>query len=72
MVYIKLNIKEINIKSRVYRVKKLETKNILIVEKKYQDLKIYSTRYVQRKSIKMLSLNYYELIGKAEGHKGSK
>ena len=72
MVYIKLNIKEINIKSRVYRVKKLETKNILIVEKKYQDLKIYSTRYVQRKSIKMLSLNYYELIGKVEGHKGSK
>ena len=72
MVYIKLNIKEINIKSRVYRVKKLETKNILIVEKKYQDLKIYSTRYIQRKSIKMLSLNYYELIGKVEGHKGSK
>ena len=64
-----MNIKEINIKSRVYRVKKLETKNILIVEKKYQDLKIYSTRYVQRKSIKMLSLNYYELIGKVEGHK---
>ena len=67
-------IKEINIKKRVYnyyfdklvKEKKLETKNMLIDEKNYKDLVIYFTKYVCRKSIKMLSLHYYEFMGKIE------
>ena len=31
---------------------------------------IYFTRYVHGKSMKMLSLYYHELIGKAEGYEG--
>ena len=54
-----MHVKEINIKNRVYHYyfdnlikgKKLETKNILIDEKK--DLVIYFARYVHSKSIKM-------------------
>ena len=33
---------------------------------------IYFTRYVQSKSIKMLNLHYYELMGKIEEHEGKK
>ena len=76
----KMHAKEINIKNRVYnyyfdkliKAKKLETKNILIDEKNYKDFVIYFTRYVYRKSIKILSLHYHEIgkiIGKIEGHK---
>ena len=56
----KMQFKEINIKNRLYKYyfdylikakKKIETKNILINEKNYKDLIIYSTRYDCRKSI---------------------
>ena len=72
------DIQEIIIKNRVYNyhsdnlveAEKLDTKNILIDEKNYQDLTIYFTRYVYCKSIKMLSLHYPELMGKIEEHQG--
>ena len=35
-------------------------------EKNYKDLVIYFIRYVHSKSIKVLILHYYELIGKIE------
>ena len=35
-------------------------------EKNYKDLVIYFTGYVHSKSIKIFSLNYYELMGKIE------
>ena len=49
----KMHIQKINIKNRVYnyhfdnlvKPKKLESKNILIVEKNFKDLTIYFTRY---------------------------
>ena len=50
----------------------IETKNILIGEKYYKDPAIYFTRCVQSKSIKMLNLHYYELMGKIEEHEGKK
>ena len=48
-----MHIQKINIKNRVYnyhfdnlvKPKKLESKNILIVEKNFKDLTIYFTRY---------------------------
>ena len=46
----------------------LETSNIKTNEKNYKDLVIYFTRYVHKKSIKMLSLHYHELIEKFEEH----
>ena len=46
--------------------------NILIDEKNYKDLTIYFTRYVHKRSIKMLSLHYHELMGKIEEHEGKK
>ena len=33
---------------------------------------IYFTRYVHKKSIKMLSLHYHELMGNIEKHEGKK
>ena len=77
--YINMQIQKIIIKNWVYnyhfdnlvKAKKLETKNIPIIEKNYKDLTIiYVTRNVHRKSIKMLCLHYYELIGKIEEHYG--
>ena len=67
-----MHIGKINIKRRVYNYyldilikrKILEIKNILINEK------ICFTRYVYSKSIKRLSLHYYELMGKTEEHEG--
>ena len=67
-----MGIKEISVKNQVFnyyfdnliKAKKLKTKAILIDEKNYKDLKIYFTRYVHSKFIKMLSLYYHELIGK--------
>ena len=50
----------------IVKVKELETKNILIDEKKYKDLGIYFTGYMHCKSIKMLSLFYHELMGKVK------
>ena len=69
----KIQIKEINIRNRVYnyylygliKAKKLETKNILIDKKNYKYMVIYFTRYVHSKSIKMLNL-HHELIRKVE------
>ena len=69
-------INETDIKNRVSKyhfdnlveAKKLETSNIKINEKNYKDLVIYFTRYVHKKSIKMLSLHYHELIEKFEEH----
>ena len=66
----KTHIKEINIKSWVYnysddlmKVKILQTKNILIDEKKnYNDLMICFTRYAHKKSTKLFSLYYQVLI----------
>ena len=73
-----MNIKEINIKHRLYyyyldnliKAKKLETKCILIDEKNYMDLVIYFTKYTDSNLIKILSLYYQELIGKIEEHEG--
>ena len=48
------------------KAKKIATKNVLMDEKNYKDLVIYFTRYVHSKSIKIFSLNYYELMGKIE------
>ena len=45
---------------------KIETKNVLIDEKNYKDLVIYFSRYVHSKSMKILSLEYDELMGKNE------
>ena len=66
----KMHLKEINIKNHVYNYfdslikakKKIETKNILIDEKNYKHLVIYFTSYVDKKSMKMLSLYYHELM----------
>ena len=70
---------EVNIKNRVHnyyfdnliKAKKIETKNILIDEKNYNYFLIYFTKYVYRKSRKMLSLHYHELMKKIEEHEGS-
>ena len=43
------------------KLKKLETKSIFMDEKRYKYLTIYFTRYVHKKSIKVLSLHYHEL-----------
>ena len=75
-----MHIKEINIKNRVYNyyfdnlveAKKLETQNILIAEKNYNDLVINFPRYVHSKSTKMLRLHYHELMGTIKEHEGKK
>ena len=67
----KMQIKEINIKRGVHKyyfdnlikAKNLESKNILIDEKTCKNLVIYFTRYVHKKSMKMLIVDYHELIG---------
>ena len=46
------------------KAKKVETINILIDEKKYKDLTIFSTTYDCEKLITMLILHYHELMGK--------
>ena len=51
------------------KAKRLETKNILINQKNYKDLVICFIRYVHSKSIKMLSLDYHELMGMIEEYK---
>ena len=56
-----MHIKEFDIKNLRYnyyfqnliKVKKLETKNILVNEKSNKDLVIYFTRYAHNKSIKI-------------------
>ena len=71
-----MRMQEMNVRYRVYnyhfdnliKAKILETKKILIDEKKYKDLTTYFTRYVFIKSIKMLSLHYHELMGKIKEH----
>ena len=76
----KVHTKEIDIKYRVYnyyfhhliKANKLHTKNILVDEKHYKDLVVYFTRHFHSKLIKMLSLHYYELIGKIEEYAGKK
>ena len=76
----KIHTKKINIKSQVHyhyenliKPQKLETKNILIKKKIYKVLVIYFTRYHHPdKSIAMLYLYYYELIGKIEEYEGKK
>ena len=73
-------IGDINIRSKVYnycfgnlvKEKKLATKNTLIDQKHYKNLMICFTRYVHKKSMKMLSLLYHELIGQIEEHEGKK
>ena len=72
-----MHMQDISIKNRVYnyyfnnlvKVKKLETKNILIDEKNNNDLTIYFTRHVHSKSIKMFSLHYHEFMGNIKEHK---
>ena len=61
-----------NIIQKFGQSKKLETRNILIDEKNYEDLTINFTRYVHSKSIKMFSLHYHELIEKVKEHEGKK
>ena len=71
-----MHINEINIKNQVYiyysdnvvKGKKIETKNLLFNEKNYKDLVFYFARYVHSEAIKMLSLYYYELMGKVKEH----
>ena len=48
------------------------TKNISIDEKNSKDLTISFTRYVHSKSIKMLSLNFHELMRKIKKYQGKK
>ena len=48
----------------------METKNISFDEKNFKHLVICFTRYVNRKSIKMLSLYFYKLMGKIEENDG--
>ena len=50
------------------KAKKLDTKRFSIDKKNYKDLTIYFARHNYVKSMKMLSLYYYELIGKIEEH----
>ena len=77
-VYLKIYVKEINIKNQFYNyyfdnlviAKKLETKHILMDVKNYKDLTIYFTRYIHRKLIKMLSLHCHELMEKIEEDTG--
>ena len=47
---------------------KLETANTSIGEKNFKDLKIYYTRRVHSKSIKILILDYHELMGNIKEH----
>ena len=54
------------------KAKKLKTINILIVKKRYKNFVISFTRYVHKKSTKMLHLNYHESIEKIEKHKRKK
>ena len=65
-----------NIKNQVHnhsndliKPEQIETKNILTDDKRFKDLVIYFTRYGNYKSIKMLSLDFYKLVGKIEEHK---
>ena len=67
----------INIKNRAHnhsedlmKPNKIETKNILIDEKKFKDLIIYFTRYINLRSMKMLSRYFCKLIGKIKEHEG--
>ena len=70
----KIYFKEISVRNRVYnfaldfliKAKKLETKTNLTDEKIYKDLTIFFTEYDPGKSIRMLSLYYHKLMGKAE------
>ena len=50
---------------------KIVTKNVLIYEKNFKGLVICFTRYYNCKSIKMLSLYFYKLMGKIEEHEGT-
>ena len=54
----------------LFKTRKPETKNTSIDQKNYKDLVIFFTTYVHSKSIIMLSLNYYKLIGVIEEHEG--
>ena len=75
-----MHIQGINIKNRVYnyyldnlvKAKKIDAKNILIGKKSYKDLVIYFTKYLQNKSINMLSLYYHELMRKVKKHEEKK
>ena len=60
-----------NYQGNLIKAKILETKNILIDEKNFNDLTVCFTRYDYGKLIKMLSL-YYELVGKIKEHDGKK
>ena len=73
-----MHFKEISIKSTVcnyysnnlVKANILETKNISIDQKNYSDLVIYSTWYHHRKSTKLLSLYYHELMRQVKEHEG--
>ena len=76
---VKLHIKEINVKNRVYKYfdnlikeKKIETKNILIDKKNYKDMVIQFNRYDGGKSTRMLSLHHNKLMRTIEEHEGQK
>ena len=47
---------------------KLETKNILMDEKNYENLVLYLTNYVSSKSKKILSLYYHRVMEKIKLH----
>ena len=75
----KMYIKDSIIKNQIFdyyenliRPEILQTKNILIDEKSYKDMVIYSTRYDRGESITKLNLYYHELTAKIEEHQGKK
>ena len=75
----KMHTKNICIKNQVFhyhddliKSKKVETKNIVIDEKSYKDLVLYTARYDRNKTLTMLNLYYNELMGKIKEHKGKK
>ena len=49
---------------------KIKTNNVLIHEENIKNLVVYFTKYVNSKSMKMLSLHFYKLLGKTEEHEG--
>ena len=55
-----------NYYDNLIKSEKLETKNILIDEKKCKNLTVHFARFNHKKSTRMLSLHYHELKGNTE------
>lgn len=73
------HLKEINIKNRVYnyyrnlvKTDDLKTENIMSDEKSHKDLIISFVSYILKKSIKILSPHFQELVGKVKKYNAEK